>query len=261
MTNADFMADDDQFIEEEPDFPEVFGIQMSPITVGVLLGLLGVGGAVFAYLQLLSPRLAEQTVLNDEVTTLEQQVQDPETARQAIDAANARVQEAEQLQADVLALFADETTLETLLLDINGLIESANLGVAEEAEDRLAVLSRFDVNRDASGLIEDGSLGEAVNGRLNRLIYNLEMEGSYAQTQSILRGIERLQPLLVVNNFRTEVQPVERLLALDGQGNLVQVESPQPRLRTSFQLDALAPAETPPPSPEGEEGETPAEGT
>ncbi|MGK7889931.1 MAG: hypothetical protein AB4042_11395 [Leptolyngbyaceae cyanobacterium] len=260
MTNMDFMENDDQFVEEEPDFPEVFGIALSPAIVGVLLGLVGLGAAVFAYLQLLSPKLDEESGLRSEVAALESQIQDPETAQQAIAEARAREQEAEQLQADVLALFADKTTLETLLLDINSLIESANLGVSEDAEDRLAVLSRFDVNSSLSGLIEDGSLGTAVDGRLNRLVYNLEMEGSYAQTQSILRGIERLQPLLVVNEFNTELQPMERLLGLDGQGNLIQVEATQPRLRTSFQLDALAPAE-PVPLPEGEEGGEAAAGT
>jgi len=163
------------------------------------------------------------------------------------------------LEADVLALFADEDSLETLLLDINERIKSANAGVTDEA--RLAVLSRFDVNQDASGIVQDGSLGPAVDGRLERLVYNLEMEGSYAQTQSILRSIERLQPLLVVEDFRTEVQPVEREFRLDGQNNLVPISAPQPRLRTTFEINALSPSDAPPPAPEaGAEGEAPAEG-
>ena len=253
MTNADFMVDDDQFVEDEPDFPTVFGIQMTPTVVGVLLALVGIGAAVFAYLNLLQPVLQTNSELKDEVAQLEGQIQDPAEAQRLIDEAEERVAQAEQLEADVLALFADESSLETLLLDINERVESANAGVADES--RRAVLSKFDVNADASGLVEDGSLGTAVDGRLNRLVYDMEMEGSYAQTQSILRSIERLQPLLIVQDFKTELQPVERLLSLDNQGNVVQIESTQPRLKTSFQIDALSPAEAPPPSEEPAEGE------
>ena len=253
MTNADFMVDDDQFVEEEPDFPTIFGIQMTPTVVGVLLALLGIGAAVYAYLNFLQPVLQRRSELKAEVAQLEGQIQDPAEAQRLIDEAEERVAQAEQLEADVLALFADESSLETLLLDINERVESANAGVADES--RRAVLSKFDVDADSSGLVADGSLGTAVDGRLNRLVYDLEMEGSYAQTQSILRSIERLQPLLIVNDFKTELEPVERLLSLDNRGNVVQIESTQPRLKTSFQLDAISPAEAPPPSAEPAEGE------
>ena len=254
MTN-DFMVDEDQFVEEEPDFPTVFGIQMTPTVVGVLLALVGVGAAVFAFLNLLQPVLDTRTTLKAEVEQLEGQIQDPAEAQRLIDEAEDRVAKAEQLEADVLALFADESSLETLLLDINERVESANAGVADES--RRAILSKFNVDNAASGLVNDGSLGTQVDGRLNRLVYDLEMEGSYAQTQSILRSIERLQPLLIVQDFRTELQPVDRVLNVDERGNLLGVESEQPRLRTTFQIDALSPAEVPPPAPEGEvvEGE------
>ncbi|MEM9220104.1 MAG: hypothetical protein AAGD25_37975 [Cyanobacteria bacterium P01_F01_bin.150] len=253
MTNADFMVDDDQFIEEEPDFPTVFGIQMTPTVVGVLLALLGIGAAVFAYLNLLQPVLEQRSALKAEVTELEGQIQDPAEAQRLIDAAEERVAQAEQLEADVLALFADEASLETLLLDINERVESANAGVTDEA--RRATLSKFNVDDAASGLVDDGSLGTAVNGRLNRLVYDLEMEGSFAQIQSILRSIERLQPLLIVQDFRTELQPVERTLNVDERGTVLSIESEPPRLKTSFQVDAISPAEAPPPSAESVEGE------
>ena len=259
MSNLDFMADEGQFVEEEPNFPTVFGVQITPTVAGVLLALVGVGAAVFTFINLLQPTMEQNTFLKSEVAELEGQIQDPVEAQRLIDEAEERVQVAEQLQADVLALFADEASLETLLLDINERVRSANAGVTDES--RQAILSRFEVNEDASGVITDGSLGEAVNGRLSRLVYNLEMEGSYAQTQSILRSIERLQPLLVVQGFRTELQPIERVLDLDTQGNVVQVESSQPRLTTSFRLDALSPSEQlPPAEATGAEGEAVPEG-
>lgn len=253
MTNADFMIDDDTFVQEEPDYPAIFGIQMSPTVIGILLALLGIAGAVFAFLNFLQPVLETNRSLKTEVEELEGQIQDPAEAQRLIDEAKERVAEAEQLEADVLALFADESSLETLLLDINNRVESANAGVADEA--RRAVLSKFDVDDAASGLVSDGSLGTAVDGRLNRLVYDLEMEGSYAQTQSILRSIERLQPLLIVQDFRTELQPVERVLNVDNRGNLLGIQSDQPRIKTSFQIDALSPAEVLPPSVEGEGAE------
>ncbi|NET08717.1 MAG: hypothetical protein F6K16_29285 [Symploca sp. SIO2B6] len=256
MTNADFM-DEEQFVDEEPDFPTVFGIQLSPIVIAVLLALVGIGAAVFLFLNFLQPTLQKKGELEAQVQELEGQIQDPAEADRLIAEADERAAAAEQLQADVLALFADESSLETLLFDINERVKSANA----QDETELAILSRFEVNEGASGVVNDGSLGEAVNGRLNRLVYNLEMEGNYRQTRSILRGIERLQPLLLIQDFKSEVQSVERTILLDENFEVVDIESPQPRLKTSFKIDALAPAEPLPPEAE-EGGETPeGEGT
>lgn len=257
--SGDFIPEEDQGFEEESQFPTVFGLQLSPIVIGVIAAVLLIGGAIFAFLNLVSPKLAEQASLNQQIAEREQQIRNPQERERLLAEAQARLESAEQLQADVLALFANEESLETLLLDLNARVQSVNAGI--EQEDRRAVLSRFTVNEGASGIIDDGSFGEAVNGRLERRVYDVTLEGSFAQIQSILRNLERLQPLLIVQNFNTQIAEANETLLVDTQGNLAPAENAPARLTTSFRLDALLPADQPPPPPPGEEGaeEQPAE--
>lgn len=257
--SGDFIPEEDQGFEEESQYPTIFGLQLSPIVIGAIAAVLLLGGAVFAFFNLVTPQLDEQSSLNQQIAEREQQIRDPQERERLLAEAQARLESAEQLQADVLALFANEENLETLLLDLNARVQSVNAGI--EQEDRRAVLSRFTVNEGASGVIDDGSLGTAVDGRLERRVYDVTLEGSFAQIQSILRNLERLQPLLIVQNFNTQIAEANDTLQLDEQGNLAPAENAPSRLTTSFRLDALLPFEAPPPPPEeeGTEGQ-PAEG-
>ncbi|NET53361.1 MAG: hypothetical protein F6K09_33300, partial [Merismopedia sp. SIO2A8] len=96
MTNADFM-DEEQFVDEEPDFPTVFGIQLSPIVIAVLLALVGIGAAVFLFLNFLQPTLQKKGELEAQVQELEGQIQDPAEADRLIAEADERAAAAEQL--------------------------------------------------------------------------------------------------------------------------------------------------------------------
>jgi type IV pilus assembly protein PilO len=83
----------------------------------------------------------------------------------------------------------------------------------------------------------DGSLGVGVNGKLKRMNINVEIVGTYEQTQSILRNIERLQPLLIVRDYQSTLSTVQ---ATDAKGKPIRRVGPAP-ITTSFQLQALMP--------------------
>lgn len=119
-----------------------------------------------------------------------------------------------------------------------------------------AQLQRYDPQGEV--VIEDGSLGEGVNGVLKRQTYDVEFSGDFAQTQAILSNIERLEPLLLLRDFRINAsEPVVETVI--GSGGQV-VGQPKARLNTTFQVDALIPTSDPsvppvvaPPPAEGEE--------
>jgi type IV pilus assembly protein PilO len=84
--------------------------------------------------------------------------------------------------------------------------------------------------------ITDGTLGAQVDGKLKRSSINIEIIGTYEQTQSILRNIERLQPLLIVKDYQATLAPEPA----PQPGKVAIRVGPAP-ITTSFQLQALMP--------------------
>ncbi|MGJ3244586.1 MAG: pilus assembly protein PilO [Elainellaceae cyanobacterium] len=229
--------DDNQDFEARRNYPTAFGVPLTPTVIGSVLGVALFGLAIYLFFLLVRPALQTRQQLSQEIEEKQDQLDNVAEREQQLQEARDRKAAAEQLQQDVLALFATEDSLDTLLLDLNERVQSVNAGI--EDEDRRAVLSLFEVGESA--IVTDSSLGEAVNGRIERRTYNVEMRGNYAQTQSILRNIERLQPLLLVRDFQSTLNTSERTLQVDLQGNLVPAGTPVTRLDTSFELDALLP--------------------
>ncbi len=250
---GDYIPGEEYGALEEPNYPVVFGMRLTPRVNGILLALVGLLGGAYLLANAVLPKWQENAALRADIAAKEQQLVDQGQAQQQIDEARAKLAEAEQLRADVLALFADEEGLDTLLIDVNERVQAANARIADP--DRRATLSRFelvqppaDPDGQPSDLVTDGSLGAAVNNRLRQRLYNVEMEGSFAQAQSVIRNIERLQPLLVLRNFKSE--PTEPpTLRLNSQGRPLPNQDTEPRLRTSFQVQALMPAPIQPPAP------------
>jgi type IV pilus assembly protein PilO len=224
---------------DSTEFPKLFGLTLTPAVNGVLVALLGTVGAYFLWTNLTSPMLQRNQELKTDIATKESQVLDQEKFKQQMEAARVRLKDAEQLRADVLSLFASNKSVDTLLFDVNERVQSVN-GNIQDADKR-ATLSKFDLDATASGPVTDNSLGAEVNNRLERRVYQVEIKGTYPQTQSIIRNIERLQPLLVVNNFKADLDTATQEVFFDRQGRIAASEQPEPRITTAFQLAALVP--------------------
>lgn len=228
---------------DAPSYPKLFGVSLTPTVVGILLALLGLGAALWLYSTIVQPALQRSQELNQDISAKEQQLLDQQDTQKQIADARNRLQDAQQLRSDVLSLFATEKSTDTLLLDVNERVQAVNAGIQDPK--RRATLAKFDFDAGASGPVTDGSLGPAVDNRLTRRVYNVEIDGSFPQTQSIIRNIERLQPLLVITDFVSELDPDSQTIVLNERGRLSpgQAES---KVRASFRLSALIPTESPP---------------
>ena len=260
---GDFAVDDADFIDE-PINPVIFGLEITPTIIGVLIALVGIGGTGYLYKEKVMPVAVGNATLRTEIATKEGQLVSQAQQLENIAKIEAELAAAMQKRRNVYSLFANEDTMDTLLLDINQRIESSNAtlnGVRNQVRARgippillEAQLKTF--NPGEKAVVADGSLGEAVNGKLKRENYSINFSADYAQTQSILRNLERLEPLLMVQNFSiTSGQTVdETVIGSDGQV----ISSPKAQLDTSFQIDALIPtadADVPPEvAPPVEEG-------
>jgi type IV pilus assembly protein PilO len=226
------------------NYPTVFGIRLTPPVSGILIALLGLGASAYLLINLVQPTWQRNQELRQDVAAKESQLVNREDSQRRIQEARAELAEARQLRADVVALFANQESIDTLLLDLNERIQAVNAGIQDE--DRRANLTRFELNEELSGVITDSSLGTEVNNRIERRVYDVELEGDFPQTQSIMRNIERLQPLLVVKNLNSELDFAAQSILIDAQGRLLPNGQPVTRITTSFQLQALVPVENTP---------------
>ncbi|MBE9005937.1 pilus assembly protein PilO [Fortiea sp. LEGE XX443] len=224
-----------EFDSETSPYPVVFGITFTPQIIGLIAGVVGLAGALFIVLNLVMPAWENYQQQQAKSGELQGQIDQKKAAIKQIDQVKQDLAQAKQQKIQVLGLFANEKTLDTLLLDMNRLVESGNAQVPANAVK--AKLQKFAPATDKAEPVIDGSLGVGVNGKLKRTSINVEIVGTYEQTQSILRNIERLQPLLIVKDYQSALAPV---IANTQAGKVIRQVGP-PGITTAFQIQALMP--------------------
>lgn len=214
--------------------PVVFGVTLTPNIIGAVVGFLGVASAGYMILNMVMPAW---DAYQQQVTKRDQLLLDIDQKKAQsgqIGKVEANLATFKEQQKQVLALFADEKSLDTLLLDTSRLIDSSN--GQNISNDVKAKMKKFAPTSETPIVVDDGSFGSEVNGKLKRSTFNVEIEGNFEQTLSIMGNIERLQPLLLVKNYNSKLSPPE----ISGdKNNPVQVGVG--KLTTTFELEALMP--------------------
>lgn len=277
--------------ETGPSYPVAFGIELNPRVQGIALGIVGLVGAYFLFSRLVQPVQEQVDSLESEIVELEAQIEQQEGNLAEIESVRAELNRAIEQRVGIYSLLGTPESLDTLLLDINQQIEVSNasieqviagdfdqrgnsatlasLGLTSEQVDR--VRSRFANDpviqkllytsklltfnpSGGSGLVTDGTYGQELNGKLERQIVNVRFQALFSQTQTILRNLERLEPLLIIRDFNQSIaQPPGNLSEEDVQG-LSRL------LETDFTLEVLVPVGDPTEVPPPPAPEQPAEG-
>ncbi|MGI0495119.1 type II secretion system protein GspM [Alkalinema pantanalense CENA528] len=295
--SGDFIPQDPEF-DSGPSYPSAFGITFTPTVTGVLLGIGGIVGAVLLWLNLVQPAWDQYNQLKEQVAQKQEQLKELQTIEKKLKDSKVRLAQVEQQRQQVLALFASEKNLDTILFDLSQLIEKNNRGVVNEKRAKLAncpvwvkeqytsiasaqkfeeqfgplvaeaKLRKFQPFVDpaqasnpaaktaVAGVVNDGSLGEALNNKLKRSTISVEFEGNFNQTQNIFRTIERLQPLLIIRELNVkrgrggqeprvnrlyEVTPGDGTIKSADQIRFLTNCQPDSLVTTSFKMDALIP--------------------
>ncbi len=267
--NADGDFIPDQAFDAAPQYPVVFGVRLTPMVSGILLGLLGLLGAGALMYYFVLPEWDTYQQLKSKVEQTEAEIQQQAAIAQKIETAKKDLEEAKQQKENVLTLFANPTALDTLLLDLNRQIDARNADLSKRKEQKLAQcsplikqnladfedkygdlaaraeLKKYEPNKATSGIIKDGSYGSQVNGKLRRQAVSVELSGNYDQTAAILQSIERLQPLLVIRELTSGLDDKTKNVTVYefGAGEVKKLSTcqPDPKLTTKFQLEALLP--------------------
>ena len=256
MTFTEEYLGDEDDLQGSSEYPSAFGITFTPRVSGIAIGVLGLLGSLYLALNWLLPMYDQyQKLKTDEITK-----QDQITQRKIgdldrkIEALQIQLQQKESQKQQVLAMFAREQDLNTLLLDISNLLKNRNIELLSfSPQGKMAPIS-------------DGSLGEMVNNKLKRQTYQAKLRGSFESTQAVVRDLERLQPLVIVRGLRSQAEAQENVGTLVGTSPSSAQVIPAQNLpiTTDMQLDVIIPLTAeevaklapPPPPPEANQEQT-----
>lgn len=229
MTFTDDFVPEDEL--EESGYPEVFGITFTPVIGGIIAAVIGLAGAAYLGFTQVMPAWNTIGTVELEINKTQGEVKKKKQTLEDTTALEVELEQAKLKKDQVLALLSSEESLDTLLLDLNRFIEQ-----------RQAQLVKYNPALEII-TVDDGSLGTALNGQMKRQSITMEIEGTFDQTQSVMRNLERLQSaLLVVKDLEAQVLQ-EQILILD---QTTVVPSGQPKLKTKFRIDAILPLEQQP---------------
>ena len=199
--------------------------------IGIGIGVLGVVAAAGIGWFMVKPAWEKYQEQNAKLAELEQQIKTGATLEQEEEKAKAQKAIAERQKEEVTALFASEKSLETLLLDVNRIVDA-----------RQAEMELFEPSKSGPPeVISDGSLGPLVNGKLKQKEMRMRLTGSFDQIRSVLLTMERLQPLLVVTDFNTRLDRSTQEVSYNLEEGLT--ISGMPKLQTNLTIQALMPTE------------------
>ncbi len=236
MTFSDEITPEEQL--EESAYPEVFGITFTPQVSGIVLAVAGLGVAGYLWLNYLQSARQEYRELVNRRDQIESQIENQPALEGEIQRLEEQIQTVRFQQDDVLNLLSTEESLDTLLFDLEQTVLETNSETitAEANEFQLESFQPLMANPE---IVNDGSFGAAVNGKIQRKTYSLEVVGTFAQTRSLIRSLERLQPLLLVNNFNTQItEEVQGTFSLEENRF---IPTSNPNLRSTFELEAILP--------------------
>ncbi|MGK7934112.1 MAG: pilus assembly protein [Microcystaceae cyanobacterium] len=192
----EFTPEEDQEFEEEVEYPTAFGVTFTPKVSGIAIGALGLLTAGYLLMNFGLPAFSELNELKDQEADKQAQVEARQSGKldQEQVSLEAELKRVELTKQQVLSLYAQPSTLNTILLDLNRFVNARNV-----------TMNSFQP-AGATNVVNDGSLGAGANGKLKRQSYSLNITGTYKDVQAFLRDIERLQPLIVVRNLTASPQ-------------------------------------------------------
>lgn len=236
---------------EEGDYPEAFGITFTPNVIGIAAGVGGFLIAAYLVWTQVLPVWNELSELNKQKEEKQGQLEqlDGNQLNTIIAQKNAELKETENLKQDVIKLFASEENLETLLLDVSNFANLSNVK-----------MSSYSPSAEKTTLADD-SLGTLAQNNVQVQNFQLQLEGNFSQLQMFLQDLERLQPLLVINNLTANRVGTPQYLFENDR--LVSVD--EPTLNTTLTVQAVfadvkspAPSEQPAPNQQTAPNQKPA---
>jgi type IV pilus assembly protein PilO len=218
--------------EENAGGVVLFGQTLSSRTLGIALGIIGVAAAGYMFVTFVQPLWTTidttKTGINDKTGSIA--AKDAQIKQKADLPQKAII--AKERSTTVLSLLPNPDTMDTLLIDLNKLIRPSNISPVQLSGDLLESFSPT----PPSVLVPQGQYRTQT--------VNIQFSSSYGDLITILRSIESLRTLVVVQNL----QLTKKTVTLRNPGKLTpeqqrdQIARLPPTLNTTFNLLAYIPA-------------------
>jgi Tfp pilus assembly protein PilO len=225
---------EDRELEEFDEYPIAFGITFTPRNSGIAAAVLGLLGSFYLLFNWVMPAYNTLQQLQNDAAGKQQQVDQQKSGLGSAEfqKIESQLQQKQAIKQQILSLFAKEKDLSTILLDISNIFKSRNVKLISFQPQGLEPV-----------VVSDGSLGSAVNNKLKRQTLNVKIEGNYTNTQEVIRDLERLQPLILLNSLNTQMEKEGSAVKVVSTGNNKATIVPQgdKPVTTTFLLDVIIP--------------------
>jgi type IV pilus assembly protein PilO len=212
----------------QSNYPTVFGVTLTPKVGGIAAGVVGLLAFGYLLLNQVMPLMEANGTLEADVASKEEQVKTQTASLGKMKQARQGLAAAKSRQTQVTNLFASDQSIDTILLDVNRLIEEKKLK-----------LQTFEPKGPIE-IIADSSLGEGANNLLKRQSYSVKLQGGFNNTKDLIQQLERLQPLVRITDMNSKVEKLEQSVSVAPSGR-VSVTRKEPELNTDFVLQVLMP--------------------
>ncbi|AFY72747.1 Tfp pilus assembly protein PilO [Synechococcus sp. PCC 7502] len=219
--------------EENAGGVVLFGQTLSAKTLGIALGVIGIATAGYIFFNFVQPLWTTIDTTKSGIDSKKASIADKDTQiKQKADLPQ-KVAAAKERSETVLSLLPSQDSMDTLLIDLNKLIKSSNVSPIQLSGNLLESFSPT----------PPGPI--VPEGQYRTQTLNIQFAAAYSDLITILRSIESLKTLIVVQDIQlTKRQNV----TIRNPGNLTpeqqkaQIARLPPVLSVTFRLVAYIPA-------------------
>lgn len=200
---------DEQITAAPPGPPVLLGIELTPIRIGLLIGILGVGTAgVLAFTQL-RPLIEQIRAIEADVASKTTQLQEVQGQIASLQDVPNQIERARAQQQQISALLSTPENADTQLLDLNRLVQG-------QANSELRGFNPSPLGPASS---ENPEVPAIIAPAIQVQTTRVSIRGPYTDLISLMGDIERLRTLFRVSNIT--LTPVPETGELDSSFDLI----------------------------------------
>ncbi len=163
---------------------QFFGLELDRRGIGLVLGLAGLSIVATLALYLTSPKISEAQALDQQLTTARQNLELQTQAKNSLLTISEKLNKSQKVFHNLVGLLPQQGDQSLLLLDLNHTVRTAKATLVQFTPG-VAVLST-----EVAGL-----------SNLSKTTSKVTVGGTFAQQLQVLRGLERLEHLLKIENL------------------------------------------------------------